>query len=149
MYYIIVSTVNNKKLDDISHEIININYDRKDSIIKFNSYIKQNVTKKYKLCDNNMKLTYNDNNLIITVQIIEYHDNSKEIFNEFIDDIESDKTEEHDLSNINECINKMNTVIDKSSKETLQITDNYNTIISKYKKLHEIGTKGKSLVLKF
>ncbi len=152
MYYIIKSTINSKKLDDITHEIIGINCDRKDIVVKFNSYTKGNVPKKYKLCDNNMKLMYNDNNFIITIQVLEYHDDSKDIFAEFIDDSDSELIGDNNnllSANIDECLKKINTLVDKSKKDTLQITDNFNNIISKYKNMHETKIKSKSLILKF
>ena len=147
MYYIIKSAINMDNLSDINHEIISITTDKNDAISKLNLYIKTNIPKSNKLI--NDKITYNENNFIISVQIHEYVDNSKDIFTEFVDDSEHNEEIIFSIYNIQEYFTKIDTIINESKKETLRITNKYNNVMNLYKHLNGLKSKGKSLVLKF
>ena len=147
MYYIIKSAINMDNLSDINHEIISITTDKNDAISKLNLYIKTNIPKSNKLI--NDKITYNENNFTISVQIHEYVDNSKDIFTEFVDDSEHNEEIIFSIYNIQEYFTKIDTIINESKKETLRITNKYNNVMNLYKHSNGVKSKGKSLVLKF
>jgi hypothetical protein len=138
-------------LTDINHEIIDIICDKNDVTSKFNLYVKETIPKKHKSKIINNKITYNESNSKITIQIHEHDDTPKEIFSEFVDDSDSDHNENISISsnNIGDSIIKINAIVNESMKETTTITDNYNKVMDLYKHLNGTKTKGKSLVLKF
>ena len=147
MYYIIKSAINMDNLSDINHEIISITTDKNDAISKLNLYIKTNIPKSNKLI--NDKITYNENNFTISIQIHEHVDNSKDIFTEFVDDSEHNEEIIFSIYNIQEYFTKIDTIINESKKETLRITNKYNNVMNLYKHSNGVKSKGKSLVLKF
>lgn len=147
MYYIIKSAINMDNLSDINHEIISITTDKNDAISKLNLYIKTNIPKSNKLI--NDKITYNENNFTISIQIHEHVDNSKDIFTEFVDDSEHNEEIIYSIYNIEEYFIKIDTIINESKKETLRITNKYNNVMNLYKHSNGVKSKGKSLVLKF
>ena len=98
MYCVIKSTINEKDLSDIDHEVIDINPSKYESIDFFENYVKE-VPKKCKIKRTGNKIVYNESNYIVTVQIHEHKDKQTNIDTNFIDD-SCDSLDGNDVNNI-------------------------------------------------
>jgi hypothetical protein len=179
MYCVIKSTINEKNLSDIDHEVIDINPSKYESIDFFENYVKD-VPKKYKIKRTGNKIVYNEPNYIVTVQIHEHKDKQTNIDTNFIDD-SCDSIDGNDVNNMvdvvvnddddvvntddieqflnfqpnmsveekNSYMDRVNIISNKSKKDCVKIKSKYDRIIKKNNELMELLNNEKELTLKF